>query len=129
MKKQALKMTVERSSDAFWAYAEVKGGVISTNGDNLEELKQHVVEAVNLFFEDKGISYTLNEIQFVFDIESFFEYYGIINAKALAARIGMSQSLLAQYAKGIKKPSEKQVKRIMTGVRSLGKELASIELA
>jgi len=129
MKKQALKMTVERSSDAFWAYAEVKGGVISTNGDTLEELKQHVVEAVNLFFEDKGMSYTLNEIQFVFDIESFFEYYGIINAKALAARIGMSQSLLAQYAKGIKKPSEKQVERIMTGVRSLGKELASMELA
>lgn len=122
-------MIVERSSDAFWAYAKVKGGMITTNGDTLEELKVYVVEATNLFFEDKGATYTLEEIQFTFDIQSFFEYYGIINAKALARRIGMSQSLLAQYANGIKKPSGKQVERIMNGVRGLGKELASLELA
>ncbi len=121
-------MTVERSSDSFWAYATVKGGMITTNGNTLEELKTNVLEAVNLFYEDKGHVYTLDEIQFTFDIQSFFEYYGIINAKALGQRIGMSQSLLAQYAKGIKKPSGKQVQRIMNGVRGLGQELANLEL-
>ena len=128
MKKQPVKMTVERSSDTFWAYALVKGGIITTNGNTLEELKSHALEATNLFFEDKGATYTSNEIQFTFDIQSFFEYYGIINAKALAAKIGMSQSLLAQYANGIKTPSGKQLNRIMEGVRNLGKELASLEL-
>jgi len=43
------------------------------------------------------------------------------------ARIGMNQSLLAQYIKGNKKPSPKQTKRIMEGVRTLGRELADIE--
>jgi len=128
MKKQAIKMIVERSSDTFWAYAEVKGGIITTNGDTLEDLKSNALEATNLFFEDKSAAYTLEEIQFTFDIQSFFEYYGIINAKALASRIGMSQSLLAQYARGLKKPSANQVDRIMNGIRGLGKELASLEL-
>lgn len=129
MKKQTVKMNVERNQDGFWAYAKVKEGTIATQGDTLEELKANMVEATNLFFEDEGIAYTIEEIAITFDIESFFEYYGIINAKALAARIGMSQSLLAQYAKGIKKPSEKQAERIMVGVRNLGRELASLEFA
>ena len=129
MKKQNVKMTVERGKDAFWAYAEVKGGVITTSGETLEELKVNMVEATNLFFEDKGLIYSFEEIQITFDVQSFFEFYGIINAKALAAKIGMSQSLLAQYARGIKKPSAKQVNRIMEGVRNLGKELAGLELA
>ena len=39
-----------------------------------------------------------------------------INAKALSKRIGMNQSLLAQYIKGIKKHSVIQTKRILQGV-------------
>lgn len=127
MKKPAIKMTLERSSDAFWAYAIVKGGMITTNGETLEELKTHVVEATNLFYEDKGVSYALNEIQFTFDIQSFFEYYGL-NAKAVASRIGMSDRLLAKFANGIKKPSGKQIERIMKGVRELGQELSNMQL-
>jgi hypothetical protein len=128
MKKQQVKMTVERNKDGFWAFAEVKGGLISTRGNTLEDLKNNIVEATNLFFEDKGVTYSIDEIQITFDVQSFFEFYGIVNAKALAANIGMSQSLLAQYAKGIKTPSPKQVSRIMEGVRRLGRELSNLEI-
>jgi hypothetical protein len=41
----------------------------------------------------------------------------------------MNQSLLAQYIKGHKKPSAKQVERIMTGVKEIGNELAQLQLA
>jgi hypothetical protein len=43
-----------------------------------------------------------------------------------AKRIGMSQSLLAQYIKGIKKPSSNQTLKILHGVQQIGKELAAI---
>jgi hypothetical protein len=39
----------------------------------------------------------------------------------------MNQSLLAQYIKGIKKPSSTQVNRILKGVQQIGKELAAIQ--
>ncbi|MET4080286.1 DNA-binding transcriptional regulator YdaS (Cro superfamily) [Pedobacter sp. UYP30] len=58
---------------------------------------------------------------------SFFEFYKVINAKALSERIGMIQSLLAQYINGIKKPSANQTQRILKGVQQVGKELASIQ--
>jgi transcriptional regulator with XRE-family HTH domain len=62
------------------------------------------------------------------DIAQFFEYYKVINSSALAERIGISQSLLSQYANRIKTPSEKQVNRILTSIKDLGKELTHLEL-
>jgi transcriptional regulator with XRE-family HTH domain len=55
-----------------------------------------------------------------------FQYYKVINAKALSERIGMNQSLLAQYIKGIKKPSVAQTKRILQGVQQIGRELSEV---
>jgi len=38
----------------------------------------------------------------------------------------MNQSLLAQYIKGIKKPSTHQTKRILEGVQQIGRELSEV---
>jgi hypothetical protein len=51
----------------------------------------------------------------------------MINAKALSTRIGMNQSLLAQYISGNKKPSTLQRKRILQGVQQIGCELSEIQ--
>lgn len=59
-------------------------------------------------------------------MQSFFEFYKVINAKALSERIGMNQSLLAQYITGKKKPSPTQTERILKGVQQIGRELAEI---
>jgi transcriptional regulator with XRE-family HTH domain len=82
-----------------------------------------IVEMVNLAFEDLGFIYTIDEISLEFDLASFFDFYKVINAKALSERIGMNQSLLAQYIKGNKKPSAKQTQRILQGVQQIGREL------
>jgi hypothetical protein len=86
-----------------------------------------IVEMVNLVFEDLGYTYTIEEIELKFDLESFFNFYKVINAKALSERIGMNQSLLAQYIKGIKKPSPVQARRILSGVQQIGRELAEVK--
>jgi hypothetical protein len=124
MKKPKIKITVIKENTGYSANAMVKSNFIATEAENFEELKTNILEAVNLTFEDKGFTYTINEIQFEYDIESFFDFYKVINAKALSERIGMNQSLLAQYIKGIKKPSASQTKRIFQGVQQIGKELS-----
>jgi len=50
----------------------------------------------------------------------------VIIAKAFSQRIGMNQSLLAQYIKGIKNPSPAQTKRILEGVQQIGRELSEV---
>lgn len=126
MKKPKIKITVTKEDTGYSATALVDSEFIATEAETFEELKQMVLEAVNFTFEEKDFVYAIEEIQFEYDLESFFDFYKVINAKALSERIGMNQSLLSQYIKGIKKPSVTQTKRILQGVQQIGRELIEV---
>lgn len=49
-----------------------------------------------------------------------------LNAAAVARRMGMAQSLLAQYICGTKRPSQKRTEMIKAEIRRIGAELAQI---
>ena len=49
-----------------------------------------------------------------------------INASAVARRLGMSQSLLAQYIRGLKRPSKERSKMILEEIRKIGSELCTV---
>ncbi len=126
MKKPRVKMTITKEDTGYSANALVGGKFIATEAETFEKLKQNILEAVNLTFDEKGIGYSIEEIQFEYDLGSFFDFYKVVNAKALSERIGINQSLLAQYIKGIKKPSANQTKRILQGVQQIGRELSEV---
>jgi hypothetical protein len=127
MKKPIIHISVIKEDVGYSATCTIQKKFIGTQGDNYSELQENIVEAVNLAFEEEGFVYTISEIVLNYDMNSFFEFFKVINAKALSERIGINQSLLAQYIKGHKKPSSIQKKRILTGVQELGRELASVQ--
>ncbi len=57
-------------------------------------------------------------------ISRLFLTHPEINASAVARRMGMRQSLLAQYIRGIKRPSKEREQAILNTVREIGKELS-----
>ncbi len=120
-----IEMIVEKTRTGYSAYATK--GMTFTVGKDLEELKKNILEVVNLSLEDQGKTATVDDIKVTLDLPQFFSFYKVINAKALSERIGMNQSLLAQYIKGNKKPSIAQKKRILKGVHQVGRELAAIK--
>lgn len=126
MRKRKIKVTVLKEDTGYSAIALIGDDFVGTEAETFEELKTNIIEALNFAFEELDIEYTLNDIKFEFDLESFFDFYKVINAKALSERIGMNQSLLAQYIKGIKKPSPAQTKRILHGVQQIGRELTEV---
>ncbi len=126
MKKTKINITVVKEDIGYSANTTIENNFIATDGNTFDELKSNILEAVNLAFEVKGFIYRIDEIKFSYDLESFFDFYKVINAKALSERIGMNQSLLAQYIKGNKKPSIIQTKRILQGVHQIGKELSEV---
>lgn len=126
MKKPKIKFNVLKEETGFSAFADTGSSFITTVGDSLEELHRNCEEATNLAFDGQGLVYTSNEFEFEFDLASFFKYYNVINASALSKRLGMNQSLLAQYIKGIKKPSAAQKQRILKEVKKLGQELQEV---
>lgn len=115
---------VEKTNTGYSAYA--KSLPIYTAGGSMEELKANMVDALATYANSTA---TIDNIKIVMDMPQFFEFYKEINAKAIGKRIGMNQTLLSQYVNGIKKPSEKQTKKILEGIRSLGKELTSLDFA
>lgn len=126
MKQPKITINILKEDMGYSATASVKDDFIATQAETFEELKTNIVEAINLNFEDKGFCYDIDEIKIKYDLESFFDFYKVINAKALSERIGMNQSLLAQYIKGVKIPSATQTKRILKGVQQIGKELTEV---
>lgn len=126
--KTPLTFTITKEDQGYSAYCQDGDNYIFSDGENFEELKNNILEAANLTYEEAGIKFALSEISFRYDLESFFDFYRVINAKALAERIGMNQSLLSQYIKGIKKPSDQQLKKILNGVHQIGKELTDTTL-
>ena len=118
---------IEKTGTGFSACAD--DFPVCTTGDDLAEIRSNMVEAMNLYYEETDPKKVISEedLNLRLDLASFFLYYKVINAKAFSKRLGMNQSLLAQYIKGIKKPSKAQTQRILRGVQQLGKELAEIE--
>lgn len=51
-----------------------------------------------------------------------------INASAVARRLDMSQSLLAQYISGAKRPSRERLELIVDEIKKIGRELSSLTL-
>jgi len=121
------EVIVERTRTGYSAYASKYP--VYTTGKSLDQLKANIIEAINLHFSEKGSIITEKNLKITLDLPQFFMFYKVINAKALSERIGMNQSLLAQYIKGIKKPSSAQTQRILKGIRQVGRELAEIDFS
>ncbi len=68
------------------------------------------------FFEKKGQSV----------LYRIFIEHPELNASAVARRLGISQSLFAQYISGTKNPSEARLNQILEQIRAIGRELSQI---
>jgi len=121
---------VEKTRTGYSAFAKKFDKYpIGTTAITIKDLRKNILHAINLYQDEHQQKHVKeDDIIISLDLQQFFEYYKIINATALAERIGMSQSLLSQYANGIKSPSEKQTNKILQGIRELGKELMQLEL-
>lgn len=120
------KFIIEKTKTGYSAYCFDKP--IFTTGQTIHELQLNALEASNLYLKEFGKTITLDSIELELDFKQFFEYYKVINAKHLAGRIGMNETLLSQYVNGIKKPSKKQVNRIVDGLHEIGRELMELTL-
>ena len=118
---------VEKTNTGYSAYAE--NANVATVGDTYTELKENMLEALNMFLEEEQKPLAKeNDIEIKFDLAQFLEYYNGINILSLSQKIGVSNSLISQYKTRKKYPSEKQAQKIFQGIKSYGMELASIDL-
>ena len=68
------------------------------------------------FFKEKNLT----------PLYKIFTEHPELNASAVARRMGIAQSLFAQYISGTKKPSADRMDNILKTIRTIGKELSGI---
>jgi predicted RNase H-like HicB family nuclease len=120
--KKKITVTVEKTDTGFSAYAE--DFPVYTTGVSMVELLENISEALSLYFDNE--KFDSSRISLEIDFKQFFQYYKVINSKALAEKIGMNPTLLSQYVRGHKKPSEEQRRRILYGINRIGHEMAEM---
>ena len=132
MKKGVLNAIVEVQGDGFSAFLDIPNHSITSSGESLFELKENIQEALSLFVETaKDLNIDVSKIEgkkveLRLDVKQLFSYYKTLNISGFAMYSGINRSLLNQYAKGLKIPSEKQSLRILKEIHKLGKDLTSI---
>ena len=60
------------------------------------------------------------------ELYKIFMAHPELNVSALARRMGISQSLMAQHISGIKKPSAERLEMIFDTIHAVGRELVAI---
>ncbi|MBT8282333.1 MAG: XRE family transcriptional regulator [Muriicola sp.] len=125
--KKKISVTIEKTNSGYSAYANDMD--VFTTARNIPELHKNLIEALNLAYESKGYKVSVDNLKLHLDLQQFFKFYKVLNAKFLAERIGMNPTLLSQYVRGKKTPSSKQTHRIIEGIQTIGKELSELRLA
>jgi predicted RNase H-like HicB family nuclease len=122
--KKKIVVVIEKTETGFSAYA--RDYPVYTTGEAMNELIDNTHEAFSLYFENE--EFNPARLSFEIDFKQFFQYYKVINSKALAEKIGMNPTLLSQYVRGHKRPSETQSRRILYGINRIGQELAEMSV-
>jgi predicted RNase H-like HicB family nuclease len=135
MKAQnVLTVIVEKTGTGFSAYTKEIDG-LATIGDSLTELKRNFNEVLHYhveYLQEQGENVTTNDftINYVLDLEQFFEYFNVINKSAFAEHYaGINQSLFRQYTKKLAPLSDDKMLQISRGLHKLADELSDLTLA
>ena len=131
---EKLKVIVEKTGTGYSAYLPDVPG-IATAADTFDELRENVGEVVKVYIETamefgdplpdflKG-EYTFD---FKFDIQAFMQWMSkVMSQRGLSEIADMNESLISQYASGIKKPGPKQLHRIQTAIHRFADDLHAI---
>ena len=68
------------------------------------------------------------DVEFKYDIPSFFNFFDFINITKFAAKAGINESKMRQYKTGAAFASEATTNRIMETIKEIGAELQAVRL-
>ena len=130
------KVTVilEKSETGYSAYLPELPG-IATTGDQFVDIRKNMEEALELYidavreYKEELPEILKDDYQLVykFDVQTFFEWMSkVMSQKGLCEMSDMNESLLSQYANGIKIPGPKQLKRLESALHRFADDLHAI---
>ena len=133
-----MKFTIilEPGDQELWGRIHAPLILLTTVGNNVEEVTQNLKDLIqdHLDHEGKeqaewqGIKVEDIKFEYVYDLTELFDVLSAVKINAIADLAGINQSLLRQYASGVKYPSPTQAKKIQEAVHQLGQKLLQVSI-
>jgi hypothetical protein len=135
MKK--LELIIEKEDGHLWGRVDGKGFMPIGQGTTQSELIENVKDGIRDYQQHEGktdkfwgkVDVDALDFDLRYDLEAFFTEFDFLNLSAIAKKTEMNQSLLNQYASGIKHASIDQAAKIQRVIRLLAKEMLKVELS
>lgn len=116
-------VTVEKGSDGyFWCHTEIDKGGYTGCGETVAASKNDLALCMEEAKEAGDLQEDV-ELEYKYDLQSFFNYFNYFNMNEVARRAGINPSLLRQYTSGCKKAGEKTYLRLSECFHSIKKDL------
>lgn len=120
----------------FSAHAPSLPGCASV-GETPREIMNNIKESINLHLQgilEDGDQVPKSfqgdfDLTFKFDTMTLLQYYkGVFSAVSFERLTGINQKQILHYSSGLRKPRDKQKKKIESALHQLGAELMAVEL-
>lgn len=108
--------------DCFGGYGE---SVAEAKKDFLVSVQEAIENAKKDGFDDVPVFEAVN-VQFKYDIPSFFNYFDFFNVSKFATYAGVNESRMRAYKSGTAFPGEKTTKKILKAVQTIVREMAVV---
>lgn len=130
-----VNIIIEKGKGELWGRIEGSEFLVSC-GKDLAEVTDNMKTLLADYIAHEGTTdkrwkkAVIGSINFgyVYDTQSFFESFDFLNISAIAKAAGINQSLLRQYAKGIKHPSAERIRVIEKTVHNLADQMRRVSL-
>jgi len=125
MKKQ-INILISWSGDNYSAGTNDLDGVVMATSKNYAGIKKEFESAFAFHLED-GDSIDNYKLNYELQTSALLRKLdGVLTRSALSRVTGINEQQLSHYITGHRNPREKQRKRIIEGIHSIGKELISV---
>ena len=133
-----IKAIVERNDNNFYAITcedVIEGCHFGGYGYSAREAKADFMEGIRESLEtakemgkEVPVSAEDIEVDFRYDLPSFFNDFDWINISAFAKAAGINESKMRAYKSGLAAPSEKTLSKILATIRNMGAAMSAVTL-
>lgn len=130
--------TIERNDNNYYQISsedEIMGHCFGGYGYSVAEAKADFlksIEEAKVMIVEEGQDIPVEadnvEVEFLYDVPSFFNYFDWINISAFAKKAGINESKMRAYKAGVASASEKTLQKILSAVKAMGAELSAATL-
>lgn len=129
MKLKVVAIIEQASDGGFGCYIEDDLGDfrVAGYGETAEAARKDLLVAYEFMREvrsEEGKETPELSITYKYDMQSFFDYFSMLNASKVAERAGINPSLLRRYISGKANAGQKQYDKMRKAVREIAAELA-----